>query len=65
MDYNKIKLLIERYLEGSATPGEVSDLNAWYNSQDDKIDLFVPGSAQAQEAMDRALAALKAKIGLT
>ena len=65
MDYNKIKSLIERYLDGSATPGEMKDLNEWYDSQDDKIDLFEPGSPQVQEAIDRALIEFKSKTGLS
>jgi ferric-dicitrate binding protein FerR (iron transport regulator) len=49
MTKDRLKYLLDRYLDNTATPAELEEYNEWYNQQGDAVKLFEqPDSVEAQ-----------------
>lgn len=59
-----LKILIDNYLEGKATPEETDQLNAWYASFDDRKELYAADLPGLAELVTRKFEELKSKLGL-
>jgi hypothetical protein len=64
MEEQVIIRLIDKYLEGTATAGEVNELDQWYNSFNDRAALYHCGTVETKDIVIGGFAALKAKLEL-
>ena len=64
MDEEMIKCLINKYLNGTATACEITELDKWYDAFDTKSDLYSSDAKELHAEMEKNLTELKSKMGL-
>ena len=64
MPEENMAVLIEKYLDGVATPEEIKLVDEWYHSFDVKSPLYAEDSLAAREVMDERFAKLCMQLGI-
>ena len=64
MPEENMAVLIEKYLDGVATPEEIKLVDEWYHSFDVKSPLYAEDSLTAGELTDERFASLCIQLGI-